>query len=154
MVVEVMGQRLRLDRALRLACVGDRLGVILIPGDPVPHREAPGEKIMAAQAAGWHFSIVVCAEAALPGRGEMTVVEAARPARGSAAGRHRGEAPREIEQRTARGSRSLVPGHLQRGGTPTSFDRPPSLRFGARRGAPAEEGRRGTARTLGETRPR
>jgi 6-phosphofructokinase 1 len=38
---------------------------------------------------------------------------------------------REIGKRTGKETRSLVLGHLQRGGTPTTFDRLLSLRFGA-----------------------
>jgi len=38
---------------------------------------------------------------------------------------------REIEQRTGKETRSLTLGHLQRGGTPTTFDRLLALRFGA-----------------------
>jgi 6-phosphofructokinase 1 len=38
---------------------------------------------------------------------------------------------REISQRTGKDSRSMVLGHLQRGGSPSTFDRLLSLRFGA-----------------------
>jgi len=37
----------------------------------------------------------------------------------------------EIHRRTGRETRSLVLGHLQRGGSPTTFDRLLALRFGA-----------------------
>ncbi len=37
----------------------------------------------------------------------------------------------EISQRTGKDTRSMVLGHLQRGGSPTTFDRLLSLRFGA-----------------------
>ncbi len=37
----------------------------------------------------------------------------------------------EIRQRTEKDTRSLVLGHLQRGGSPTTFDRLLALRFGA-----------------------
>ncbi|MBT8333656.1 MAG: 6-phosphofructokinase, partial [Deltaproteobacteria bacterium] len=37
----------------------------------------------------------------------------------------------EIRQRTGKDTRSLVLGHLQRGGSPTTFDRLLALRFGA-----------------------
>ena len=38
----------------------------------------------------------------------------------------------EIQQRTGKETRSLVLGHLQRGGAPTSFDRVLATRFGAK----------------------
>jgi 6-phosphofructokinase 1 len=38
---------------------------------------------------------------------------------------------REIHQRTVKDTRSLVLEHLQRGGSPTTFDRLVALRFGA-----------------------
>jgi 6-phosphofructokinase 1 len=38
---------------------------------------------------------------------------------------------KEIAKRTGKDTRSLVLGHLQRGGSPTTFDRLLSLRFGA-----------------------
>jgi 6-phosphofructokinase 1 len=38
---------------------------------------------------------------------------------------------KQITERTGKDSRSMVLGHLQRGGSPTTFDRLLSLRFGA-----------------------
>jgi len=38
---------------------------------------------------------------------------------------------RKIREKTKKDTRSLVLGHLQRGGTPTTFDRLLALRFGA-----------------------
>jgi 6-phosphofructokinase 1 len=38
---------------------------------------------------------------------------------------------REIQERTGKDTRSLVLGHLQRGGSPTTFDRLLALRYGA-----------------------
>ncbi|MDQ3487268.1 MAG: 6-phosphofructokinase, partial [Acidobacteriota bacterium] len=38
----------------------------------------------------------------------------------------------DIEKRTGKETRSVVLGHLQRGGAPTSFDRVLATRFGAR----------------------
>ena len=48
-----------------------------------------------------------------------------RPAR-----RHRRPARPEIEQRTGKEARAVVLGHIQRGGTPTAFDRWLATRFG------------------------
>jgi 6-phosphofructokinase 1 len=49
---------------------------------------------------------------------------------------------REIHQRIGKDTRSLVLGHLQRGGSPTTFDRLVALRFGAAAIRVIAEGRR------------
>ncbi len=49
---------------------------------------------------------------------------------------------RELARRTGREARSLVLGHLQRGGSPTTFDRLLALRFGAAAVRFIAEGRR------------
>jgi 6-phosphofructokinase 1 len=141
MVVEVMGRYCGWI-ALSAGMSGSA-DVILIP--EVPFRiEKVCEKIMAREAAGRHFSIVVCAEGALPVGGEMTIVEQAHPGKEARLGGIAEKLAREIEKRTGKESRSLVLGHLQRGGTPTSFDRMLSLRFGAAAVRLAEEGAWGT----------
>jgi len=141
MVVEVMGRYCGWI-ALSAGMSGSA-DVILIP--EIPFRiEKVCEKIMAREAAGRHFSIVVCAEGALPVGGEMTVMEAAHPGKEARLGGIAEKLAREIQERTGKESRSLVLGHLQRGGTPTSFDRLLSLRFGAAAVRLAEEGRWGT----------
>jgi 6-phosphofructokinase 1 len=47
---------------------------------------------------------------------------------------------KEIRQRTGKDTRDLVLGHLQRGGSPTTFDRLLALRFGAAAVRMAEAG--------------
>jgi 6-phosphofructokinase 1 len=141
MVVEVMGRYCGWI-ALSAGMAGSA-DAILIP--EIPFRiEKVCEKIMAREAAGRHFSIVVCAEGAMPVGGEMTVVEKGQPGKEARLGGIAEKLAREIEQRTGKESRSLVLGHLQRGGTPTSFDRMLSLRFGAAAVRLAEEGRWGS----------
>jgi 6-phosphofructokinase 1 len=141
MVVEVMGRYCGWI-ALSAGMSGSA-DVILVP--EIPFRiEKVCEKIMAREAAGRHFSIVVCAEGALPVGGEMTIVEQAVPGKEARLGGIAEKLAREIEKRTGKESRSLVLGHLQRGGTPTSFDRMLSLRFGAAAVRLAEEGAWGT----------
>ena len=51
---------------------------------------------------------------------------------------------REIARRTGKETRSLTLGHLQRGGTPISYDRVMSLRFGAAAVRCVARGRFGT----------
>lgn len=51
---------------------------------------------------------------------------------------------KEIKKRTGKDTRSLVLGHLQRGGSPTTFDRLVALRFGAAAVRAIEQGKFGT----------
>ena len=55
---------------------------------------------------------------------------------------------REIEQRTGFETRTTVLGHIQRGGTPTAFDRVLATRFGLAAIDAAHEGRWGTMPAL------
>jgi 6-phosphofructokinase 1 len=128
MVVEVMGRYCGWI-ALSAGIAGSA-DVILLP--EIPFRmEKVCEKIMAREAAGRHFSIVVCAEGAVPVGGSMTVREEAHDGVEARLGGIADKVAKEIEMRTGKESRSIVLGHLQRGGQPTPFDRLLSLRFGA-----------------------
>jgi len=88
------------------------------------------EKINDREARGRRFSVVVVAEGATPAGGQLTV-------KGHEIGREvqlGGIAElvaREISARTGKETRTVVLGHLQRGGAPTTFDRLLALRFGA-----------------------
>jgi 6-phosphofructokinase 1 len=85
---------------------------------------------MEREARGRRFSIVVVAEGARPIGGEIvsTVQEEGREVRLGGIGE---QVAREIEVRTGKETRTVVLGHLQRGGMPTTFDRLLALRFGA-----------------------
>jgi ATP-dependent phosphofructokinase / diphosphate-dependent phosphofructokinase len=128
MVVELMGRHT--GWIALFAGVSATADVILIP--EIPFRiESVCDKIMSREAEGRMFSIVVAAEGARPADGEAAFVEEARP---GAAARYGGIAERvatEIADRTGKETRSLVLGHLQRGGSPNAYDRLISLRFGA-----------------------
>ena len=79
---------------------------------------------------GSHYSMVVCAEGAKPkGGGLMTLGEreAGREVRLGGIGQM---LEAEISKRTGKEARLMVLGHLQRGGSPTTFDRLVALRFG------------------------
>jgi 6-phosphofructokinase 1 len=81
---------------------------------------------------GKRWGIVVAAEGAAPKGGQM--VTRAPAAEGRTEVILGGIAERvaaEIARRTGKETRSLVLGHLQRGGSPTTFDRQLALRFGA-----------------------
>jgi 6-phosphofructokinase 1 len=75
--------------------------------------------------------IVVVAEGAVPEEGTMATIEGELDAFGHVRLSGGGErVAAAIEQRTGIESRAVVLGHLQRGGTPTAFDRWLATRFG------------------------
>ena len=80
---------------------------------------------------GQHFSIVVAAEGARPAGGEEVVQERRKPGAVDRLGGIGDQVAREIAERTGKETRTVVLGHLQRGGSPTTFDRLLALRFGA-----------------------
>jgi 6-phosphofructokinase 1 len=80
---------------------------------------------------GRHFSIVVVAEGARPIGGQMVTQGAKEIGREVRLGGVAEQVATEIAARTGKECRSLVLGHLQRGGSPTTFDRLLALRFGA-----------------------
>jgi phosphofructokinase-like protein len=127
MVVEMMG---RTTGWIALhAGISGSADVILIPEIPFD-LEMVCEAIRNRDRMGRRFSIVVVAEGAAPtGGAAMTrgVKEIGREVRlGGVAEWLAGE----ISSRTGKETRSIVLGHLQRGGGPTSFDRLMALRFG------------------------
>ena len=128
MVVELMG---RYAGWIALhAGVAGTADVILIPEIPYDI-ERVCEKIRAREAEGRHFSIVVVAEGAHRAGGSMSTrgeKELGREVRLGGIGER---IAAEIHERTGKETRSLVLGHLQRGGSPTAFDRLLALRFGA-----------------------
>src|SRR6266496_5783259 len=75
--------------------------------------------------------VQTCALPISPKEGTMTLqagdVDAFGHARLGGVGQRLAE---EIEQRTGKESRAVVLGHIQRGGTPTAFDRVLATRFG------------------------
>ena len=88
------------------------------------------EKIQERYSRGRAFAIVVVAEGARPKGGAYSVVEK----KAGSAERLGGAAEKvaeEIRAATGHDTRHVVLGHLLRGGSPTTFDRLISLRFGA-----------------------
>ena len=79
---------------------------------------------------GISFSIVVVAEGAKPRGGEHAVVEAAAATHEARLGGAGERLAREVRERTAFDVRTTVLGHVQRGGTPSAFDRLLATRFG------------------------
>jgi ATP-dependent phosphofructokinase / diphosphate-dependent phosphofructokinase len=128
MVVEVMG-RYAGWIALNSGLSGSA-DAILIPEIPFDI-EKVCDKIREREAAGRHFAIVVCAEGAHPSGEDMRTKGPKETGREVQLGGIAEYVAKEIATRTAKETRSLVLGHLQRGGSPTTFDRLLGLRFGA-----------------------
>lgn len=141
MVVEVMGRHTGwIALYSGLAATAD---IILIP--EIPYRIGPVcEKIDERERAGRSFSIVCVAEGAAPVGGEQVTKTV--PAgdgeqeRLGGIGRQVAEA---VADRTGKETRSMVLGHLQRGGGPNAMDRLLALRFGAAAVRTVEERRFG-----------
>jgi len=128
-VCEVMGHRAGW-LALHSGIAGGA-DVILIPELPYDPRRVVA-KIQERAALGLRFSIVVVGEGAgAVGEGESEVEAArpGRPARLGGAGERLAQQLRDCQ--VGHEVRVTVLGHLQRGGTPTAFDRLLATRFGA-----------------------
>ncbi len=127
LIIEVMGRHAGFI-ALHsgLAATAD---VILIPEIPFDVAKVC-DKIMARNRAGRHFSIVVVAEGAFPVGGNYSVIGKSLPGEAERVGGIADRLTREIQARTEKECRSLVLGHLQRGGMPTGYDRLLATRFG------------------------
>lgn len=128
MVLEVMG-RYAGWIALHAGLAGGA-DCILIP--EIPFRiTSVVDKISERIAQGKHFSLIVVAEGAAPVNGSMTV---AHIVEGSPEKIRLGgigeKVARQIEDMTQIESRATVLGHVQRGGTPTAFDRVLATRYG------------------------
>jgi phosphofructokinase-like protein len=124
MVVEVMGRHAGFI-ALNSGIAGSA-DVILIPEIPFDIAKVC-EKIRRREAEGRHFSIVVVAEGAIPKGGTVSLIDPEHQRLGGIADK----VAHSIQEMTTKETRSLVLGHLQRGGSPTTFDRLLGLRFGA-----------------------
>jgi 6-phosphofructokinase 1 len=128
MVVELMGRHAGwIALHSGLSATAD---VILIPEIPFDI-EVVCEKIRMRERVGRHFSIVVVAEGATPVGGTVTLREKGAEGRNDRLGGIAELVARGISLRTGKETRSLVLGHLQRGGSPTTFDRLLALRFGS-----------------------
>jgi len=103
--------------------------VILIPEIPYDIDKVCG-KIQRRDKAGRHFSIVVVAEGAFPVGGQVSVLGNSLPGQALRVGGIADRLAREIQAVTGKECRSLVLGHLQRGGMPTGYDRILATRFG------------------------
>ncbi len=128
LIVEVMGRSAGWI-ALHSGIAGGA-DVILIPEQPFDIEEVC-HLIRRRHERGRYFSIVVAAEGATPKAGTLSLAagetdEFGHPRLGGI-----GQVlEREIEARTGYETRATVLGHIQRGGTPTAFDRVLATRLG------------------------
>ncbi len=127
-VLEVMG-RYAGWIALEAGIAGSA-DVILIPEIPFSMDKVAG-KLIERKKGGSHSSIVVVAEGAKPAGGEMAVREKAADGYVLRLGGMGEIVGNEIKKRTDIETRVTVLGHLQRGGSPCSFDRILASRYGA-----------------------
>jgi 6-phosphofructokinase 1 len=113
---------------------------ILIPEIPYDLRKVAAH-IQERDRRGRNFSIVMVAEGARPLGGEVSVIgrEAGRAERLGGIGER---VAAELQELTGKETRLVVLGHLLRGGSPTTFDRLISLRFGAAAVRALDQGKR------------
>ncbi|MDB4878992.1 MAG: 6-phosphofructokinase [Gemmatimonadetes bacterium] len=127
MVMEVMGRDAGFI-ALHSGVAGTA-DVILIP-EIEYDIDRVCEKVMSRHRNGRLFSIVVVAEGAFPRGGQSSTLGESMPGQARRVGGVAESISREIHRITGKETRSLVLGHLQRGGQPTGYDRLLATRFG------------------------
>lgn len=141
MVLEVMGREAGWI-ALESAIAGGA-DVALIPEIPYDIEKA-AEAIKERQKIGKNFSIVVVSEGAFPKGGEVSVLDERNNGEGviniqlGGAGE---KVAKDLQRLTGLTSRCTVLGYMQRGGTPTAFDRVLSTKYGSKAMELALEGK-------------
>jgi 6-phosphofructokinase 1 len=149
LVVEVMGRNAGWI-ALHSGIAGGA-DVILIPEIPFDIDEVC-RLIRRRHERGRYFSIVVAAEGAVPEAGTIVIDAGGADDFGHPRLGGIGYAlEREIEQRTGYETRATVLGHVQRGGTPTAFDRVLATRLGLAAIDAAHDGAWGSMTALQST---
>ena len=130
MIVELMGRKAGwIALHAGIAGGGD---IILIP--EIPYKiDKVVDKIKERRNMGRRFSIIVVAEGARPEGGEVVVKkivkDSVEPVRLGGIGFVLGD---QIEKLTGQETRAVVMGHLQRGGSPTAFDRVLATQLGTK----------------------
>jgi len=127
MVLEVMGRYA--GWIAGYAGLAGGADVILIPEIPYSY-EAIAAKVQDREREGKHFTIVIAAEGAREAGGGYVTSAAAGADREARLGGVGLQVAAEIERRTGKETRSVILGHLQRGGAPSAWDRQLCTRFG------------------------
>ena len=126
-IVEVMGRHAGWI-ALHSGLAGGA-NIILIPERPFDIEKVCAQ--VESRFATSYSPIIVVAEGAIPKEGTMEVVSGEKDAFGHVRlGGIGDRLAKEIEGRTGKEARAVVLGHIQRGGSPTAFDRWLATRFG------------------------
>jgi len=128
MVVEMMG-RYAGWIALHSGISGGS-HAILIPEIPFDLSKVAA-KIVERETHGRQYSLVVVAEGAQMADGQRSVAEAAEIGHQERLGGIGERVAKALQELTGKEARTVVLGHLLRGGSPTTFDRLAALRFGA-----------------------
>jgi 6-phosphofructokinase 1 len=138
MVVEMMG-RYAGWIALHSGIAGGAHAILLpeIPFD----LDKVAEKIRQRDEYGRSYSLVVVAEGARVIDGQRAVLAPAEAGQAERLGGIGEQVARALAQKTGKDARTVVLGHLVRGGTPTSFDRLAAMRFGAAAVRALEQGK-------------
>ena len=141
LIVEVMG---RYAGWIALyAGVAGGADAILIPEIPFD-LSIVAARLLDRDRWGAKFSIVVVAEGAYPKGGHTTLLKAAHGMTAERLGGIGLQVCEGLATATGKETRSVVLGHLQRGGAPTSFDRVLATRFGAKAVELVKQGQFGT----------
>jgi ATP-dependent phosphofructokinase / diphosphate-dependent phosphofructokinase len=144
-IVEVMGRHAGWI-ALHCGLAGGA-NIVLIPEHPFDIEKVCD--LVESRFRTNYSPIVVVAEGATPAEGSMSLQTGDKDAFGHVRlGGIGDRLAREIEDRTGKESRAVVLGHIQRGGTPTAFDRWLATRFGLHAVQAVHEGDYGTMMAL------
>ena len=128
MVLEVMGRYA--GWIALFAGVAGGADVILIPEIPFQY-DSIGAKIRERESQGRWFTLMVVAEGAREKDGGYVTAAGQEANREARLGGIGAVVAAQVEQRTGKETRACVLGHLQRGGSPTPFDRALCSMFGA-----------------------
>ena len=139
-VLEVMGRHAGFI-ALHSGVAG-AAHAILIPEIPYDIDKLC-KAIMDREKRGRQFDIVVAAEGAYPHDGVTSVFGTSFPGQAMRVGGIAERLAKQIQEKTGKECRSLVLGHLQRGGMPTGYDRLLATRFGGAAVQAVEDGKWG-----------
>lgn len=150
LVVEVMGRHAGWI-ALHSGLAGGA-SMVLIPEQPFDIEDVCAR--VTTRFESKYAPIIVVSEGAIPLEGgDMTLVSGEKDAFGHVRlGGIGDRLANEIEQRTGKEARAVVLGHIQRGGTPTAFDRWLATRFGLQAIDAVADGDFGTMMALKGTR--
>lgn len=142
MLVEIMGNKV--GWLTLYAGIGGGADIILLPEIPYD-TDAVCKKVLARAEAGKAFSIIAIAEGAME-KEEAGLKKKERAQKRQEVGDTTltNRLAREINRRTGVETRVMIPGHIQRGGSPSAYDRVLSTQVGAYAGYLCKEGMFGT----------